>query len=55
MVHFELLKCHNSISDILGNFGCILPLFYGKNSKSNFKNIKKYENNWKHNYENIHV
>ena len=39
----------------MGNSGCILPFFYGKNSKLNFKNIKKYENYWKHKYDNIYV
>ena len=47
--------CHNKTSHTFDNFGHVLPFFNEKNSKLNFKNVKKYENRWKHKYDNIYV
>ena len=47
--------CHNKTSHTFGNFGHVLPFSNEKNSKLNFKNVKKYEKCWKHKYDNIYV
>ena len=47
--------CPNRIFIIFGHFENVLPFCNGKTSKLNFKNIKKYENHWKHKYIYLYV
>ena len=47
--------CPISTFDIFDHFGHVLSFCYGKNSKLNFKNIKKYEINWKLQYNYLYV
>ena len=55
MGHFELLFVTIGFLIFWAILDIFYPFFYGKNSKLNFKNVKKYENYWKHKYDNIYV